>query len=261
MLFFLIWGLHDLRGPKDLNSLLDLGFGTVSEAALINTRKLTFGNNDSRVILSVLLANIPQFLFSGLYFQYNALFTGMLAAREWSDFGDLRRGLRVSSDPKGDQRSRYFLQLPYRWSISLLFTSILIHWMLSQSIFVVAVDKSTDPEMILGPVSDTTLYSTCGYSPIAIIAVVTTSLAMVSVVVFTGCRTLPNAIPVVGSCSLAIAASCHQPNGTPQPEEALAPLQWGVMYSYEEGTGEENLGHCGFSSEYVEDPQEGVEYS
>lgn len=257
LLFFIIWGILNLSSPRDFETLWDLGFGAVTEVSLINN----FGNNDARVILSVLLANIPQFVFSGLYFQYNALLTGMLAAREWSDFGLKRKGLRVSSDPKGDQRSRYFLQLPYRWSITLLLASILIHWMLSQSIFVVAVDRSTDPDTMLGSVSDTTLYSTCGYSPIAMIAVAMTSFAMVLAVVFTGFRRLPTAIPVVGSCSLAIAAACHHPHGTPRPEEAFTPLKWGAIYSHGEGPGEEIFGHCGFSSEYVEDPREGAEYS
>ncbi|KAH6869549.1 hypothetical protein B0T10DRAFT_523593 [Thelonectria olida] len=253
-LFFLIRGIVGLDGPKDFKTLWNLGFGAVTEVALIKEDSQSFRFNDAKIILNILLANIPQFLFSILYFQYNALFTGMLAAKEWSDFGYKRKPLRVSSDPKGDQRSRYFLQLPYRWSIPLLFMSILIHWMLSQSIFVVAVEKLGDSE-------DATLYSTCGYSPIAIIAVVLASGVLVSAVVITGFRRLPTAIPVVGSCSLAIAAACHHPNGLAQADEPLLPLRWGVMGSHGEAPDEGAVGHCGFSSEYVDEPRVGVKYS
>lgn len=243
-----------LDGAKDFVSLWNLGFGAVTEAALIKTNGEPFRNNNSQIILSVLLANVPQFLFSILYFQYNALFTGMLSAKEWSEFGLKRKKLRVSSDPRGDQRSRYFLQLPYRWSIPLVLMSILIHWMLSQSIFVVAVEKPGDSE-------DTTLYSTCGYSPIAIIAVVLTSAVLVSGVVITAYRRLPTAIPVVGSCSLAIAAACHHPSGEAQPHEPLLALRWGVMSAPGEGPNDKSVGHCGFSSEYVEEPRVGARYS
>ncbi|KAH7115539.1 hypothetical protein EDB81DRAFT_286349 [Dactylonectria macrodidyma] len=253
-LFYLIRGIVGLAGPKDFKSLWNLGFGAVTEVALIQKDDTPFRFNNAKIILNILVANIPQFLFSILYFQYNALFTGMLAAKEWSDFGYKRKGLRVSSDPKGDQRSRYFLQLPYRWSVPLLFMSILIHWMLSQSIFVVAVEKPEDSE-------DATLYSTCGYSPIAIIAVVLTSGVLVLAVVITGFRRLPAAIPVVGSCSLAIAAACHHPNGLAQPDEPLVPLRWGVMGSCGEAPDEGGVGHCGFSSEYVDEPQVGIKYS
>ncbi|KAH7129593.1 hypothetical protein B0J13DRAFT_139639 [Dactylonectria estremocensis] len=261
-LYLLIFGIQGLYGPKDFKTLWGLGFGAVTEVALIKFRNETFENNNSRIILSILLANIPQFVFSGLYFQYNSLFTGMLAAKEWSDFGRKRKALRVSSDPKGDQRSRYFLQLPYRWSVPLVLMSILIHWMLSQSIFVVAVDKGTSSDETFGSVSDTTLYSTCGYSPIAIIAVVMTSSALFLAVGGTGLRRFPTAMPVVGSCSLAIAAACHPSSNTPQAEEAFVPLRWGAtMSNHGEELGDHDMGHCGFSSEYVEEPRAGVEYS
>lgn len=253
-LFFLIRGIVKLDGQKDFKSLWNLGFGAVTESALIKQNSEQFYNNNAKIILSVLLANIPQFLFSILYFQYNALFTGMLAAKEWSDFGFLRKKLRVSSDPRGDQRSRYFLQLPYRWSVPLVLMSILIHWMLSQSIFVVAVEKP-------GDTSDTTLYSTCGYSPIAIIAVILTSTVLVSAVVITARRRFPTAIPVVASCSMAIAAACHHTNGQAQPDAPLLPLKWGVISGPGEVHEEGSIRHCGFSSEYVEYPRVGVKYS
>lgn len=250
--FFLVWGIKAMSGPHDFRSIWSVGFGKVSELALI-----TFNNSyededvGKQIIQSALSSNLPQVFFSVLYFHYNGVFTAMLAAKEWGDFGVRRRSLRVSSDPSGQQRSTYFLQLPYRWSIPLLAMSILIHWMLSQSIFLVAVEQS---EWNLIEIN-------CGYSPVAIICVILASLVLVVAVVVTGCLYLPTSIPVVGSCSLAIAAACHHHEGIPQPEASLAALRWGVMKRHDHEGDENGIGHCGFSAEYVEEPQEGVQYS
>lgn len=44
---------------------------------------------------------------------------------------ELRKGLRVTQ-PHGYQRSSYFLQLPYRWSLPLIVISGTLHWLLSR---------------------------------------------------------------------------------------------------------------------------------
>ncbi|RMJ07789.1 hypothetical protein CDV36_012599 [Fusarium kuroshium] len=253
VVFFLIFGIIQFNGTKDIRTFWNLGFGTVTELTLLG--KAGSGFDESFTMTqSVLLANFPHFVFSGLYFQYNSLFTGMLAANEWSDFGRKRKGLRVSSDPRGDQRSRYFLQLPYRWSIPLILMSMLIHWMISQSIFLVAIGISDKGKKRLA--------TTCGYSLIAIFAVIVAALVMAIAVIITGYRRLVTTIPVVGSCSLGIAAACHGLGGAERPDEALVPLRWGAMTHPEETTGGvEEPGHCGFSGDYVEEPYEGGLYS
>ncbi|KAH8679223.1 hypothetical protein BGZ61DRAFT_551689 [Ilyonectria robusta] len=252
-LFFLAWGIKVVAGPHDAASLWALGFGKPSETALITGLANLFRESHTKIIQSALIANLPQLCFSVLYFQYNGLFTGMLAAREWGDFGSRRRAIRVSSDPRGEQRSNYFLQLPYRWSIPLLLMSILVHWLLSQSVFIVAVERPQDP--------DEPLYTTCGYSPTAIITSICASVTMAVAVAVTGLLRLPAGIPVVSSCSLAIAAACHHPDGIPQSEAPLVPLKWGVMQTHDEEPSAGVFAHCGFSSEYVEEPKVGVEYA
>ncbi|SCO80827.1 uncharacterized protein FRV6_05040 [Fusarium oxysporum] len=169
----------------------------------------------------------------------------MAAAEEWSGYGNKRRSLRVSSNPRGEQRSRYFLQLPYRYSIPLLVASIMMHWMLSQSIFIVAVEQSSIWVLF-----------TCGYSPIAIIFVIITAVFMATAVIITALRRLPAAMPVVASCSLAIAAACHHPDNTSQPDASVFPLQWGVIWRQREGSGWELTDHCGFSHYPIEKPQD-----
>ncbi|KAF5006967.1 hypothetical protein FDECE_6683 [Fusarium decemcellulare] len=252
--YFLAWGVEELVGDKHIKALWNLGFGAVSDSAIITGVNRSSNYNDSYIISNVLLANAPQLCFSILYFQYNGLFTCMLSANEWSHFGAGRKALRVSSSPVGEQRSRYFLQIPYRFGIPLLALSILMHWMLSQSIFVIAVERLNESTMTLE-----WYFVSCGYSPAAIICAIAISLLMAIGIVVMGCRRLPTIIPVVGSCSLAIAAACHHPNGVPQPDAPLLPLQWGVMEG-NSATAGSGYRHCGFSAHSVREPRAGVEY-
>ena len=91
------------------------------------------------------VANLPQVALSIAYLAYNGLFTRMLGEWEWSLLSVRYQGLRVSR-PKGRQRSSYRLQLPYRWSIPLMATSGLLHWLVSNCIFVsLYVSKSISP--------------------------------------------------------------------------------------------------------------------
>ncbi|QPC76909.1 hypothetical protein HYE68_007661 [Fusarium pseudograminearum] len=257
----MVYGISQIYGPNDFKSLWGLGFGTANELTLIYG-SAGFSNKPQRepqnIFPKVLISNIPQLIFSILYFQYNSLYTAMAAAKEWSDFGRKRRPLRVSSSPRGQQRSRYFLQLPYRYSIPLILVSILVHWMLSQSIFIVIVEEYEKIVPIF-KISGTVV--TCGYSPLAIICVVTTSGLMAVAIIITALRRLPTGMPVAASCSLAIAAACRQPDGVPHPEEAsLLPLQWGVMTIERKGSDREITDHCGFSHEPVEKPEDGHMY-
>jgi hypothetical protein len=49
----------------------------------------------------------------------------------------VRKTLRVSA-PVGIQRSSYFVSMPLRYGIPLMATMSLLHWLVSQSLFVVA---------------------------------------------------------------------------------------------------------------------------
>ncbi|BCS26984.1 uncharacterized protein APUU_60032A [Aspergillus puulaauensis] len=97
------------------------------------------------LIANSLIANTPQAIFSVLYFVFNSVFTTMGLSAEWSDYAVHRKGLRVSTTPKGAQRSTYFLSLPSRYGIPVLVLSTLIHWLMSQSLFLVAVHARAGP--------------------------------------------------------------------------------------------------------------------
>src|SRR5882762_8193321 len=105
-------------------------------------------------------------------------FTGMLAGLEWSQMAWQKKSLRVSQNPQGEQRSSYFLQLPYRYAIPLLGFSAVMHWLVSRSIFVlVAVTaEKDDPQgnpaygSYHGMIEREQYL--CGWSPLAVLLVI-----------------------------------------------------------------------------------------
>jgi hypothetical protein len=119
---------------KSLRMLAQIGFGAIDTRGLINT-------GPHSVIGNVLVANSPQVLLSAVYFSYNSLFTCMLLGWEWASYAHQRKGLRVSAAPRrGAQRSSYFLSLPYRFALPLMAVSGLLHWLVSQSLFIAVID-------------------------------------------------------------------------------------------------------------------------
>jgi hypothetical protein len=134
----LIYGVKETP-YQSFSSLLSLGLGTVSVQTIINW---ALPQLDTVGLLSnVLVANLPQLILSFAYFTYNALFTSMLAGLEWSQMAWQKKSLRVSQNPQGEQRSSYFLQLPYRYGLPFLGFSAVMHWHISQSIFLIAVER------------------------------------------------------------------------------------------------------------------------
>lgn len=271
VLFLFIWSIVALQIPANLRNIWSLGFGQPSEQTVISWAG-SRGDYPS-IPANVVLANMPHLIFSFIYFQWNAIFTSMLMGKEWNDFSTSRVALRVSDKPQQRQQSRHFLQLPFQFSVPLISASILLHWLISQSIFTVAIELLNDDNSISWGLI------TCGYSPIAILTNLFVSLVIPISVYAVGRRQLPGLMPAAGSCSLAIAAACHHPDGGEHPEAALGTLRWGVMRDwkrYQNQQEEQEYGeqesrgllqttsgyeHCGLSDMMVEDPQEGVIYS
>ena len=238
-----------------ISYLWSLGFGTVTGESIIQ-----FGgwaDNESApgaLLLMVLISNSPQLILSFLYLTYNGLFTSMLLAKEWSGFAHHRKTLRITS-PKGQQRSTYWLQLPYRYSIPLAATSSLLHWLVSQSIFLARV-------IVLDPtgVEDTLeSISTCGYSNIAIIFTIGFGSILPLIALAHGFRRYPSGMPFAANCSAAISGACHSPEG--DTDAASKPLQWGVTGEVGETNAGERIGHCSFTSLEVTAPVEGQLYA
>jgi hypothetical protein len=253
-----LYGIIGRLAPA--SELLSLPLGSVDPRAFI----YSWGGNGGvtqTVIFNVFMANLPQLVLSAVYFTYNSLFTCFFLGSEWSSYSTGSKSLRVSNDPQGNQRSTHFLQLPYRFALPLIVLSGVLHWLCSQSIFLVSVlldDTAIFPED--GDPLFLDEWARCGYSPRAILTVVLLGALMVCIVVGTGRRRFPTGMPVAGSCSAAMSALCHVPNSEDGEEASKMSVQWGVITA-EDKQEPEGLKHCSFSSREVGIPQPGVLYA
>lgn len=248
----LAWAVSSLPDSKSVKTLWGYGFGTVHPQALISGWSIAYMTNSNKQILaSVLIANLPQPLLSFLYLTLNGLCTSMFLADEWSRFGRHKKPLRVST-PKPGQRKTYFLQLPYRIALPLMGMSGLLHWLVSQSIFLAVVAEYATT----GSLYDSVAVATCGFSPFAMCAVLVAGAIIIIFAICLGYRRFDGSMPLVGSCSTAISAACHA-----APWDIQAPtnaLQWGSVSGM---TSPEGVGHCCFASSSVSEPVPGQEYA
>lgn len=206
----------------------------------------------------ILIVNCPQIIFSTLYFLYNRCYTCMLAMHEWTSFATTRQSLRVSC-PIGIQRSTYWLQLPYRYSMPLLLASGLMHWLISESIFLVRLEfldhlgnaTAVSPE--LNPTSN--VMTVPGYSSKAISAAMGVAWAMIAVLIAIGHRRYQSAMPLPGNNSWAISAACHCPDD--DDNAAINQVMWGAVVQ----PCDNRPGHCCFTSQPVETPIIGERYT
>lgn len=217
-------------------SVASLGFGKLSTQTLIQGDRFApaqIPNTSGKIVASIIVANLPQLVLSFLYLHVNGLLTSMFVAREWSGFATARKPLRVSN-PRRMQRSTHFLQLPYRVSVPLLVVFGLLHWLVSQSIFLAVVSEWA----ATGELVNAAQVATCGFSPLPIILVIVVGLLILVSIILLGTKKYNAGIPLAGSCSVAISAACHKDNC-----ESDMPLQWGVI---------PNTKHCAFSNGPVE---------
>ena len=128
---------------------MTMGFGQASSLTLSNWATLGVSNTPSNFYRFVIFSNVWQFLVSVLYIQYNAIASSMLANREWMRYTECKP-LRVTQ-PVGWQRSSYFVSMPFRYGVPLITTSSFLHYSLSQSVFVVALEQidKAPPEKLL----------------------------------------------------------------------------------------------------------------
>jgi len=159
----------------------------------------------------------------------------MVAASEWNDFISERKALRLSV-PRGMQRSHYFLSLPYRYSVPLMVCSGLLHWLISQSIFVIQTVAYT-PNFDRNRNMDA---SSVGYSSIGIMLAMAFGVVPVFLLLivgfafkydvkrvkYTGYKP-SHTMPLVSTCSAAISANCHRPEQ--DKDCSRLPVIWGFV--------------------------------
>lgn len=228
--------------------------------------------NYNSIIPYALIANSPQAIISFLYLTYNGLFTCMLANREWSNYAVKRAPLRVTH-PESGQRSTYFLQLPYFWSVPLLLASVILHWFISQSIFLarIALYSGGAPAPVEQVMNMETyknfeitgsVFSGVGFSDTALQGSIGWGATLVGVSIIVGfIFTYPRGLPVGGTNSAVISAACHVKYRSGRQADEGVPnraLQWGVTIA---GSRERDVGHCCFSDCEVEPPKIGHLYA
>lgn len=230
-----------------------LGFGTVHASALVTGWSLDDIKDPSQQILAaILIANLPQAILSFLYLNLNGLLTSMWVANEWSRFAKERKPLRVST-PKVGQRSTHFLGLPYKIAMPLMIVSGLLHWLVSQSIFL-AVVAEYGPRT--GQLINAVAISTCGFSPLAQIIVLLLGTGLIVVSIFIGRRKYDSSMPLAGSCSAAISAACHRPDW--DYRAGVSSVAWGIL---PETDTKGEIAHCCFTSGDVKPVEEGRQYA
>ncbi|KAJ4015485.1 hypothetical protein NW752_006946 [Fusarium irregulare] len=170
----------------------------------------------------VLRANLPQLLLSITYFIYNNIYTHLCAEKEWNSYGGDFRPLRVSR-PKGQQRTAYRLQLPYRYSVPLIIVSIFTHWLVSNAFYIFVAEgdyyewsqQMDDSEQRRTGASETGLsidaFVGIGYSTLTILILFITMIILPIIPTLVGQRKVKTAMPLAGASSVVISAACHVP--------------------------------------------------
>lgn len=128
---------------------------------------------------------------------------------------------------------------PYRYGVPLLVMAALLHWMLSQSIFLArlqAFESDRTPDSYYD-------VSTCGYSLCATVTTISFGAFILLIGLINGFHRYKPEMPLAGSCSAAISAAC-QPMET-EKDPSMKALQWGVAETERE---ERGIGYCRFSS-------------
>lgn len=239
-------GVNELSYEHDdvsLAALFRFGLGTVRGDSTVTG----LGKNLS-VTIAVLVANLPQVLVSFIYLFYNALFTCLLLGSEWASLSRQRKPLRVSL-PQGEQRSTYWLQLPYRYAVPMIVAMTTLHWLISQSIFLVRINYYDEGKF-------SSVETSLGYSAIAIFFSIILGLLMVLACIASGFPKLQGDLPLAGSCSLAISAACHRPED--DVDAARLPVMWGEVEKEDQSA---DVGHCCITSKHVIPPTEGRLYA
>ncbi len=179
LLHFGIRTLQVEGAPTGLSSLFRLGLGNVNFNTLVNflphapvgAAQLPCtccinaeANQGNRALYSnIFFANLWQMIISLLYITFNALFSCILVSEEWSGYQKTRKTLRVSF-PEGIQRSSYFISMPLRYGAPLIISMAVLHWTVSQSVFVVRVISNwSDGTLDIG-----SNITAAGYSPLGI---------------------------------------------------------------------------------------------
>jgi len=163
----------------------------------------------SKFLECVFIGNSPQIAISALYLFYNNVFTCMLRNAEITSYGTYAGGKHLrTSFPQRGERPAYFLQVPWRYAIPLMSAYAFLHFLLSQTLFIVVNDPYDAVGNLWEDMSETVLM----WSPEALMISIVWLTVLLVVLYGFGLRRLDTrGMPLLGSCSIAISAACHGP--------------------------------------------------
>ncbi|KAH7071737.1 hypothetical protein FB567DRAFT_455273 [Paraphoma chrysanthemicola] len=207
---------------------------------------LSFGADEASTkgtIWNAWLSNMPQILLSVCYPNLNTICTSMASSPEWNTLATSRKGSRVTM-PFGEQRSTYFLQLPYKWALPLMVLSGALYRLLSQAFFLIRIDYERGGKL-------EKWNSACGISMSSLLTLFSAAFVLVCALIVIGRLPMFPRLPLADSCSLAISAACHPAADETEPHPAR--VQWGVVPDMEV----DGHDHCSLSSKEVTKPEVG----
>jgi hypothetical protein len=126
----------------------------------------------------------------------------MCLAQEWNQQAGSGKTLRVTNQ-SGEQRSTYFLKLPYRWATPLTIMSGFLYWLLSQSLFLARVEIRD----VNGNLVPSELKCTCGHSALSILVFSLTWICLLLIVLALLLRRMDQNLSLTKTCSLIISAA------------------------------------------------------
>lgn len=225
----------------------------------------------SGILAAFIITNIPQVLISYIYLGLNNMLTTMLVMAEWCGYTATSenppKGLRVSSPlPQTQQRSTYFLSLPYKWSIPTSITVTIIHWLVSQGLLFLQFDVHTsgweEPSTV-----HTTSYIFLAKATVWFVIVPVLLASLIALFCLGVFKKYAPHMPLAGCCSASIAAACQpsclgcdasESNRSFPSDLAEKKLKWGVVESPEQS--EFGIGHATFSADDVPPLEEETMY-
>ena len=195
------------------------GLGTIDPATSIVLGSQHSVPNTFPVL--VVIANSPQLLFSVGYLFWNNQITQIYMEREWRAYYGKRKRPRVSypiaRNDKTKVKTSRWLQLPYWITIVWMILNSLMHWLLSQTLFVVEILGRT--------LTSTTFY--INYSPMAVIAIGILASVLSLVIIGYFCLPRKSWMPLMGGSLLIVFESClYLPYG-PNPDLPTGGIMWG----------------------------------
>ena len=197
---------------------------------------------------AILVANSAQLVVTVAYYLYNSVLTSMLAEAEYSSHGVDRKPLRVTWPAKNSQqRSTYWLSVPYQYGVPIMVLFAILHWLVSLSLSYI---RMIPYDLNNQPVYEN-MTSSLRVTGLPMIFALFTWCIMMSILVALSLRKLKSPMPLAASCSAAISAACHPPKEDCPLTAALGEVMWGETGpppDWDSDQYSDDNGHCTFTS-------------